>query len=798
MLETREARRRTQTTTHLLLALHLLGLIGLVVSAVVAVVQPEDGLSWDIRSGRVTGVTVGGPAARVGLRVGDQILAIDEVPLTALPDATNGKRAGETLSLTVQRGEETRTVGLTPGRPSASTLLERLIPVVGGLGFGGIGLAAFLLSRRRWPAALFALLCLAVTGVLTAGALTIFEIPLASRLFNTCLMLVAALGLHFHLRFPRMRSGPAARRAPVLAYGLAGLLILFFLLPGWKWWRWQPWYVTLQWGLRFLLGLSLVGQVAILVAAAGSRDPRARRHARLLSASAAVGLAPFLLMALLPELLTGRPWWPYQYTFPFLLMLPLAYGYTLVRARLSDWDGTVARLVAAFSVSILLLSGYGLAVQRLEATSVRWLPAALALAAGLAFWPLARAARRWTDWVLFDIRYDYAGVVSALGEQLARTLDRPTLRRLLVDQLPQVMPFEGAALLLAREDVEDGSLHMEPPSELPVSPHALPGDGTLARALARRRGPIATAELRALLAREHLTPAEASWLRNVAVETWLPLARAGELLGVLLLGPRPGGNLLDGQDRRILRSVAYQAALAAENVRLADALRASRAELARAHGQLILAREDERRQLGWSLHDGPIQYLTAISHRLAALGAQVEARAPELAELRWAVVEQIRTLRQLYAQLRPGTLDELGLRGALRTLVIKCEDVHGLTIAFHARGDVDHLPDAAAVTLFRVAQEALANTARHSSAGHVALEISHEDTGTTLTVTDDGRGFSVPRRLSALAQRGHYGLLGMAERLEILGGRLEVRSQPGEGTTIRACLPAEVQGERTL
>jgi signal transduction histidine kinase len=792
----RETSQQERMAAHLLLILHLLVLLGLSVGIAVAVIQPEDGMDWDARSGQVTGITAGGPAARAGLHAGDQILAVDGLPPTALPSATGGKRTGETLSLTVRRDGKTRSLSLILERASASSLLDRVIPMGIGLGFGFIGLATYLLSRRQPPAALFALVCLAVASVLATGTLSTFKIPIASRLFNASLVWVAALSLHFHTRFPQARDGPAVRWVLGSAYALAGLVSVFFLLPGWATWRWQPWYPGLQWGLRLVLGFSLVVQIILLAAAIRDDYPRARRHARLLAAGAALGLAPFLLMALLPDLLTGERWWPYQYTFPFLLILPLAYGYTLVRAHLSHWDRAVARLLAAFSVAILLASAYGLAVQRLEALSAPWLAVVLALVAGLAFWPLARTARRWTDRVLFDVRYDYAGIVSTLGEQLARTLDRPTLRRLLVERLPELMPFEGAALLLEREDDEEGVLHLEPPPTLVLEAHTtLPGKGSLARTLARRKGPIAAVALRSSLADASLCPAETAWLGSAAVETWLPLAREGELLGVLLLGPRPGGDLLNGQDRRILRSVAHQAALAAENVLLADALRASRAELAHAHGQLLLAREDERRQLGWSLHDGPIQDLLAISLRLAALGGESREHTPELADLRQAVVEQVDVLRQLYARLRPGTLDELGLREALRALAIEYEDDHGLTVAFLAQGEVDYLPDEAAVTLFRAAQEALTNVNRHSGAERAWLAVTREEEGIALTVTDEGRGFRVPQRLSAMAYGGHFGLLGMAERLERLGGRLAVRSQPGEGTTVQVWLPVEAQEE---
>jgi signal transduction histidine kinase len=782
---------RTHASAYLVLIFCPIVLCGLSISIAVAATWPEDGIDWDALSGRVLGVPDGGPAAQAGLRVGDRILTVDGIPPMELVNATNDKRIGEVLSLSVERAGETFTLQLVLGKAPTSILIDRLIPIAVGLGFWTIGLVTHLFSRHQPPTALLALECMAIAGMLGAGTLSTFKIPLASRLFHTFLALVSPLGLHLHLRFPRPRRGPIASFLLVLAYSLASLLGAFFLLPSWTLWRWQPWYPAVQWALSCLLGLSLVGQVILLVIAARSGQRRARRHARLLAAGAVLGMAPFLLMSLLPDLLTGRRWWPYQYTFPFLLTLPLAFGYTLVRSRLTQWDRTVARMVAVFSVSILLLSGYGLVVLRLKILPDQWMPVVLAVAGGVALWPLAQVARRLTERVLFDIRYDYTSVVSVLSERLARALDRPTLRRLLVEQLPAVMPFDGAALLLAHED---GDLYLEPPARLKVEElAALPGEGDLVQACIGQQGPVPAAVLHSRLEGAFLSPVERAWLENAAVETWLPLARASEVLGILLLGPRPGGDLLDGHDRRILESVAHQATLAAENVRLADALRASRGELARAHGQSLLAREDERRRLAWSLHDGPIQDLTAISHRLALLSDQLKGRRSELAQLRQMVIGQIRILRRLYVQLRPGTLDELGLRGAVRARAMRCEDTHGIAVTFRARGDVDNLPEVVLVTLFRVVQEALTNVERHSHATQVWLDITCDGEGVTLTVADDGQGFEVPRRLSVLAQGGHFGLLGMSERVNLLEGKLEVLAQPGEGTTIRTWLPIELQ-----
>ena len=193
-----------------------------------------------------------------------------------------------------------------------------------------------------------------------------------------------------------------------------------------------------------------------------------------------------------------------------------------------------------------------------------------------------------------------------------------------------------------------------------------------------------------------------------------------------------------------------------------------------------------------------LQDLLAISLRLAALGTESGKHAPEMTDLRQAVVEQVDVLRRLYARLRPGALDELGLREALHALAIEYEDDYGLTVAFRAQGEMEHLPDEAAVMLFRAAQEALTNVSRHSGAERAWLRITSGQEGIALTVIDDGQGFRVPQRLSALAYRGHFGLLAMAERVEHLGGRLAVRSRPGEGTMVQVWLPVEAQEEGTL
>ena len=768
--------------------LGVLVLVGLSMSATIVASQPEMDMAWDTHSGLIEKIVPGSATAQAGLQVGDRILAVDGLSPATLTGSTNGKQAGEVLQLTVLIGGQAETVDIALRAATLRAQITRLVPTFIGLFFVAIGLGSYFLSSRQLPALLFACESLLVAGLLAAGTLSAFKIPFTAQLFNTCLGLVAVVGLHLHGRFPQIRHETVMQKIIVGLYGMTGLLSLILFLTAWGI---VPWFAALQWSFRLMLSLSLLVQLGLLMFDAKSPYHRVRRHARLLIAGAVLGLAPFLLMALLPELLTGNPWWPYQTTFPFLLILPLAYGYTLARSRLHRWDRTVARIVTFFAVSIVLLSAYGLTLQLWEGPM--WLPVSLALVGGLGFGPLTRKAQRWTDWVLFDIRYNYTEIISALSDQLARALDRPTMQRLLVGRLLELMPFAGAALFLTHED---GDLYLEPPASLLMtSPTKLSGQGGLAQALLQEKGVVTAEYLRTQFDTALLSARESALLRSKKIESWLPLAREGELFGILLLGPRLGGDRLDDQQQHILQSVAHQATLAAANVRLSDALRASRAEVAHAHGRLLLTRETERRQLAWSLHDGPVQDLLAISHRLAALSQRAADHELELTALRQAVVGQVNILRKFYVQLRPGTLDELGLREALRTLAFEFEDKNQCAVTFHVRGHLRHLPDVVAVTLFRVAQEALANVARHSRADSVALRVVCDVTCVTLIVMDDGGGFQVPRRLSALTKENHFGLLGMAERVELLGGTLAVQSEPGQGTTIQVWLPITVPQE---
>ncbi len=146
-------------------------------------------------------------------------------------------------------------------------------------------------------------------------------------------------------------------------------------------------------------------------------------------------------------------------------------------------------------------------------------------------------------------------------------------------------------------------------------------------------------------------------------------------------------------------------------------------------------------------------------------------------------------MRNLALQLRPTTLDVLGLEATLRQLADQHQQRTGAEVQF-----VGHLSETAlsgelAIACVRVAQEALTNIVRHAAAQHVWIELSQSESVLELVVRDDGQGFEKSTIQEQAAHRGRLGLLGMRERVQILGGSLEVDSQPGLGTRIRATFP---------
>jgi signal transduction histidine kinase len=244
-----------------------------------------------------------------------------------------------------------------------------------------------------------------------------------------------------------------------------------------------------------------------------------------------------------------------------------------------------------------------------------------------------------------------------------------------------------------------------------------------------------------------------------------------------------------------------------ENLRHYQVELAYRQELERAYQQLLRRDEQEQRQLARELHDGPVQQLLVIARQLRQIQPADTSRQPRrmrhpstpvLVEAQQEVLEVVTQLRKLIGELRPAGLEELGLMSALRGYVAHLEHEGGLevpTIELDMNNEEIILPKSVAICLFRAAQEAVRNAVKHAQAQRIQLSLHPLLNEVILCVHDDGCGFSPPIHLSSLAQVNCFGLLGMAERVQWVGGHFTLNSQPGIGTELIIRIPLNRQGE---
>lgn len=205
---------------------------------------------------------------------------------------------------------------------------------------------------------------------------------------------------------------------------------------------------------------------------------------------------------------------------------------------------------------------------------------------------------------------------------------------------------------------------------------------------------------------------------------------------------------------------------------------------------LVTVQEDERRRLAADLHDDPVQTLTYLVRMLEHLSddprlpADLAPLVRRDGELATGVVDVLRTVIH---GLRPPVLDDFGAVAALRQLVAEVRARHGISIRLRVSGDQERLSAQSELTVYRVAQEALSNVVRHAKAKNTRVDL-HFGQQVVLTVTDDGRGIPASG-ITSSSPGSHLGLIGMRERVNLVGGSLEVRPHKPRGTLVRAIVP---------
>ena len=224
-----------------------------------------------------------------------------------------------------------------------------------------------------------------------------------------------------------------------------------------------------------------------------------------------------------------------------------------------------------------------------------------------------------------------------------------------------------------------------------------------------------------------------------------------------------------------------------------EALDQANLALQAAQRRLLTEREQERKHLARELHDQVIQDLLSVNYQLEEIESSSDESptlVDELEDVRTSIRQMVQDLRRICGNLRPPTIDSLGLGAALQSFTQDWSERNHVTVSLDLDSKLGRLPEAIELSIFRIVQEGLSNIRKHAHASAVEIRLKHTSPRTLLiSVTDNGRGLKDNFDLSALAAEEHYGLLGISERVALLGGRLRLQNQPGGGLLLQVEIP---------
>ena len=361
------------------------------------------------------------------------------------------------------------------------------------------------------------------------------------------------------------------------------------------------------------------------------------------------------------------------------------------------------------------------------------------LAIGLAFWPVVRVARRIADRVVYGGRATPYEVLTEFSDRVGGSYASEDVLPRMARVLADAVGARDAVVWLhvGNELRPSGIVWSEGP---PPAPVALRGDD----------------------------------IPRLPADCAVEVRDQGQLLGALSVS-MPANDPINPSKERLVRDLASQAGLVLRNVRLIEELRASRQ-------RLVAAQDEERRKLERNIHDGAQQQLVALTVKLRLL-EQLAARDPTkaaeiAAQLQDETAAALNDLRDLARGIYPPLLADEGLSAALSAQARKAE----ISVTVDAK-EIGRFPEDVEAAVYFSCLEALQNIAKYARASNVTISLARDDGHLSFAVADDGVGFD-----PEAAHRG-TGLQGIADRMDALGGTLEIRSRVGGGTSVHGVVP---------
>jgi signal transduction histidine kinase len=724
------------------------------------------------------------PPAAHFLRPSDVILAVDGQPVRQSDRQPIFYTMKAEYEYTVQRGNEQLIVTVPVAKPNFTVIAERA--AAGAVALIIWTLAAFILlcatpkNRDAWKVGL---IFIAIAISLAASEAALASVPLA-RLGSEPLLPVIAVAFASLGMMPRENSPLLVERtifgALYLLAGLLGIAFLFEIL----------YLAPRGTSVEILAGVSLYDLLLLFLVLGGSTylpavvfrffslppSSHLRSQLRILLVFTGLAILPGLLFTLVPRILFGFPLMPWIFFNGLVILIPAGYGFIIYRRNYLGLDLFATQTLTLLLIGFVVLTLYALALLALQDQPILQgagpLPNYLALFAGLLAIPLtAKWCRPAVQALIYGPQRPYQETLSGFVARLSSEPQVETLGQVL-DQMMAVLQVRRAALMLADNHDQLICVQQRRVEAISLMP--------LAAASLQTAGPVVRSSYQAV--------GEPTLLERHPWAELLFFLFVGERpVALLLLGPPIPTGYFNFQQVEFVRQAGQVMAVAAEAIRLFEAAR----EMSR---RLMQVRDMERTRLARDIHDDPIQQMSLVINALSCLQNRLHSLQPEASAELLARKESLQhicaQMRDICAGLRSPMLDQ-GIQWAIAEGLQQFASDTQLKVISTIRV-ADDLPisDRVATAMQQICAEALHNVRRHAEATAVHVSLLCQDDHLVLTVADDGEGMpcqagSVP----SLVRARHFGIAGMHERANLVGGELVVGRSAMGGAMVKASVP---------
>ena len=557
----------------------------LVWGASLAMTYPYDGLYIYDLAGNIE-IEPDSPAVGV-LHPGDIVKSIDDVPINEIHPYYPGKRAGDAVTFEVERAGRLIQVSFTLSESSALERFYRLAPLFIALIFWAIGVGVQTFKPAQEASQVFFFFFQLTAATLGSGVTSQFGPVWTVQLLRFLLWACGPLIVHFHFHFPQ------AFKVPRQKFFLSGLYLLGFVMGVLYAYAGNVGLDILlanrfQYANRYFLTLCFLVVIGLLFYSyRNATTAGVRSKIRIVVLGGVISLLPLLVLGILPNALLGETFVPQAVLFLFLGILPLTYGFAMFRYRLIE----IERHVNRGATIIIVYSTLGVFYLFFSVGLDRLLPAitfkgpvintVLVLILATVFSPLNRFVQRLVDTIFYGGWYDYRSAVSVITQGLEQITELDMLAETTCRRLVDTIRLEEACVFLADLEGDFSVIAVAPPPAGREKSRAsyAPMPRSSLSYLLNVGGAVERSVLREALSQATLSPAEHNLLNSEQAYLWVPIIGHGNVLGLMALGPKLGGDIFGGEDTDILRVVARHLAPLIENIHLVTRLRQHNAML---------------------------------------------------------------------------------------------------------------------------------------------------------------------------------------------------------------------------